>query len=397
MKKYKKYVLFPTLTLIIAFAPGAAAGERIVAVGDVHGSYEGLVAILQHAELIDSDTHWIGGDTTLVQTGDLLDRGLDVREVMDLLIRLQGEAAAAGGKVICLLGNHEAMNLIGFFRDVNPDVYAEFADDQSEKRRKDGYKNFKKYWQVRAAAEGVGTPEFNNEVKAQWMETYPPGYLEYIAALGADGVYGKWLRTLPVSVLIDGVLFVHAGIGPELKGITIDEINRDVAAEIAAYDKVRAYMIKKNLVPVTADLNVMLDAYLRQNKEGSGNRPDPALEGIVGSHAWISQTPGGPLWFRGSARWDEATRGEEIAHLLDEIGARHVVSGHTVQGDKNIGSRFGGRVFLIDTGMLQSHYKGRPSALVIENGRFTAVYGDGSEVVLYDESTEEEAVLADAA
>jgi hypothetical protein len=357
----------------------------------------GLVTILQRAGLIDAETHWIGGDATLVQTGDLLDRGLDIRLVMDLLMRLQDEAEAAGGQVVVLLGNHEAMNLIGFYRDVNPEVYAEFADDRSEKRRKEGYKNFRKYWQERAAAENAAPPDFNYEVKARWMETYPPGYLEYIEALGPDGVYGRWLRTLPVAVLIDGVLFVHGGIGPELSGLTIEEINRRVSDEIAAYDTVRAYMVEKHLVPETANLNVMLEAYLRQKPDDPEVPPDPVLERIVGSHDWLSQTPEGPLWFRGSARWDEATRGDEMVALLDGIGARHVVSGHTVQGSRNIESRFGGRVFLIDTGMLQSHYKGRPSALVIENGRFIAIYGDGGEMVLYDESAEHEEALADAA
>ena len=275
MKKDIHFQLLSVLVAIVAIAPGAAAAERVVAVGDVHGSYDGLVAILQHSQLIDADTHWIGGETTLVQTGDLLDRGLQIREVMDLLIRLQEEAAAVGGNVIVLLGNHEAMNLIGFYRDVNPDVYASFADDTSEKRRKNGYRNFKKYWLVRAAASGEGTPEFTGEVKAQWMETYPPGHIEYTEALGPDGVYGKWLRTLPVAVMLDGVLFVHGGIGPELSGLTIDQINRDVADEISAYDTARAYMVEKHLVPVTANLNVMLDAYLRQDSKDTRRPPDP--------------------------------------------------------------------------------------------------------------------------
>lgn len=396
MKKYTCFLLFSALLAAGSVAEDGGGG-RIVAVGDVHGSSVGLVTILQRAGLIDAETHWIGGDATLVQTGDLLDRGLDIRQVMDLLMRLQDEAAAAGGRVVVLLGNHEAMNLIGFYRDVNPEVYAEFADDRSEKRRKEGYKNFRKYWQERAAAENAAPPDFNYEVKARWMETYPPGYLEYTEALGPDGVYGRWLRTLPVAVLIDGVLFVHGGIGPELSGLTIEEINRRVSDEIAAYDTVRAYMVEKHLVPETANLNVMLEAYLRQKPDDPEVPPDPVLERIVGSHDWLSQTPEGPLWFRGSARWDEATRGDEMVALLDGIGARHVVSGHTVQGSRNIESRFGGRVFLIDTGMLQSHYKGRPSALVIENGRFIAIYGDGGEMVLYDESAEQEEALADAA
>jgi len=149
------------LAAVLLTASGAAAGERIVAVGDIHGNFDGLVvSILQRAELIDAETHWVGGEATLVQTGDIFDRGLYVRDVLDLLMRLQGEAEPAGGRVVVLLGNHEGMNLTGFFRDVNPELFAAFADDKSEKWRKEAYRSFKKYWRARAKAEGVEAPVF---------------------------------------------------------------------------------------------------------------------------------------------------------------------------------------------------------------------------------------------
>ena len=86
-----------------------AAAQRIVAVGDVHGNMGGFSAILQSASLLDGDGHWAGGDATLVQTGDVTDRGDDVRAAMELLMRLEAEAAEAGGQVVVLLGNHEVM------------------------------------------------------------------------------------------------------------------------------------------------------------------------------------------------------------------------------------------------------------------------------------------------
>jgi len=52
-----------------------------VAVGDVHGNFEGLAGILQRTGLIDENLKWIGGQAVLVQTGDLLDRGGGVRQV----------------------------------------------------------------------------------------------------------------------------------------------------------------------------------------------------------------------------------------------------------------------------------------------------------------------------
>jgi len=59
------------LAAVLLTASGVAAGERIVAVGDIHGSYDGLVSILQRAELIDAETHWVGGGATMVQVGDI--------------------------------------------------------------------------------------------------------------------------------------------------------------------------------------------------------------------------------------------------------------------------------------------------------------------------------------
>src|SRR3954470_5427140 len=94
----------------------AAPAARVVAIGDVHGAGEPFVAILQRAGLIDAQRRWTGGATVFVQTGDLLDRGTAVREVLDLLMRLEPEAAKAGGRVQALLGNHEYMNLLGLTR-----------------------------------------------------------------------------------------------------------------------------------------------------------------------------------------------------------------------------------------------------------------------------------------
>ncbi|MCK5326784.1 MAG: metallophosphoesterase, partial [Woeseiaceae bacterium] len=109
--------------------------ERIVAVSDIHGAYDALVATLQEAEVIDKRLAWSGGKTHLVITGDVLDRGPDSRRVMDLMIRLEHEAPLAGGRVHQLLGNHEVMNLIGDLRYVADEEYAAFLDFESVEER----------------------------------------------------------------------------------------------------------------------------------------------------------------------------------------------------------------------------------------------------------------------
>src|SRR5512141_2016883 len=85
---------------------------RIVAFADVHGAYDDLVGLLQASGVIDKSLRWSAGRIHVVSLGDMLDRGADSRKVMDLLMRLQGEATAAGGQLHIVLGNHEAMNLL---------------------------------------------------------------------------------------------------------------------------------------------------------------------------------------------------------------------------------------------------------------------------------------------
>ena len=387
ISRFARCVLLPAALIVAGFAAAvASAGERVVAVGDVHGSYDGLVEILGRAGLVDADAHWVGGETTLVQTGDLFDRGVEVRAVLDLLMRLQNEAEAAGGEVISLLGNHEGMNLTGFFRDVNPEVFATFADKKSEKRRKQGYKAFKEYWIERSRAAGTEPPQFSAEIKQRWMAAHPPGWLEYMEALGPEGHYGAWLRGHSVAVVVNGVLFIHGGLGPALKGLTVEEINRRVAVEMATYDRARAYMVEHHMVSATAGFKTLLTVYRQQEV------PDPALAGLAGSEHWFLHSPDGPVWFRGAAQWDEVEHGEEMAELLAGVGAQRMVVGHTVQDAGRIQVRFGGQVILIDTGMLSSVYEGGgPSALVIEDGVFTALYPEKSEVLEVEEALPEAA------
>ena len=378
MKKSTRHILIgaAVLALLVSTAAPAQAGGRIVAVGDIHGAYDEFVAILQQAGLIDAEMHWTGGDSILVQTGDLFDRGVKVREVMDLLMRIQQEAAAAGGRVIVLLGNHEAMVLAGFYRDINPEMYAAFADDKSKKRRKAAFAQYQRYWRASAKEAGKVASPLVGESKQQWMTAHPLGRVEFTEAIGPDGVYGKWLRTLPIAVILDDVLFVHGGIGPALAGMTVEEINRRAAEELEIYDRTRKYMLDHGMLASTLGLDAMRSVAYKKDP------PDPGLAELADAGTWLTQSGDGPLWFRGAAKWDEDEHGDEMIELLEGIGARYLVGGHTPQRPRRIQTRFDGRVFLIDTGMLSNHYKGgRPSALVIEDDSFTAIYLDGSEVI----------------
>ncbi|MFI9321138.1 metallophosphoesterase [Kitasatospora aureofaciens] len=90
--------------------PGEPPGPVYV-VGDVHGYLDELRAELHHQGLIDADGHWSAGRARIWFLGDFTDRGPDGIGVIDLVMQLAAEAAAAGGYCRALMGNHELLFL----------------------------------------------------------------------------------------------------------------------------------------------------------------------------------------------------------------------------------------------------------------------------------------------
>src|SRR3954453_1244650 len=78
-------------------------------VGDVHGHLAQLTAALRDTGLVDDEGAWSAGDARLWFLGDLTDRGPDGIGVIDLIRRLQTQAAQAGGEVGCVIGNHDML------------------------------------------------------------------------------------------------------------------------------------------------------------------------------------------------------------------------------------------------------------------------------------------------
>jgi hypothetical protein len=104
------------------------AAKRVVAIGDLHGDLAATRSAFKAGALIDDKDAWIGKDTVVVQLGDILDRGDDEQAILDLIFKLEGEAKAAGGELVMLLGNHELMNAAGDFRYVTPGAMKDFDD-----------------------------------------------------------------------------------------------------------------------------------------------------------------------------------------------------------------------------------------------------------------------------
>lgn len=385
-------VLVAAIALLLMPRAGQAAEDpgtgasRIVAIGDVHGSIDGLTTILAEAGLIDGEGHWSGGDAILVQTGDLLDRGTRLQEVLELLMRLENEAPRSGGRVVVLLGNHETMNLLGITRDVNRDAYAEFADEESADRQAEALASYRAFWRRRTAELG-SEAAFSDEATEQWLAMHPPGFIEYSEALGPGGRYGAWLRRRPAAVILGDTLFIHGGYGPALAGISIADINRQVAEELATFDETRSWMVSEGLaLPWSSAFELIREA--QRELDWIGSQPPTTVPFERRNRAerlelkwgdWYLTSDDGPFWFRGLARWDEAEHQDQVAALLDGLGVRRQVVGHNPLRSGRITPRFGGRALLIDTGMLTSVYGGRPSALEINGDVLTAIYEDERE------------------
>jgi hypothetical protein len=296
---------------VLLLAPLAQAGvgedvwtgvERVVAVGDIHGDADQLVSVLRSARLLDDQGKWSGGTAHLVQTGDILDRGPDSRKAMDLLIRLEGEALKAGGRVHCLIGNHEAMNLYGDLRYVSQGEIDAFRDANSGKARDVLYKEHQD--SLRASRAAGQVPVFDEAYRKQWEAEHPLGYAEHRRAFGPEGVYGKWIRGHNVVIRIDGTLFLHGGISPKYVEWGIRRLNEQAREELADFAKLKG--------------GVVMDDE-------------------------------GPLWYRGLAQGDEKLE-PHVQAVLKSFGVARIAIGHTFT-EGAIVPRFGGRVLQIDVGL----------------------------------------------
>jgi hypothetical protein len=362
--------------------------ERVVAFADVHGAYNELTQLLREAGVVNADLGWAAGKTHVVSLGDLLDRGDDSRKVMDLLMRLQREAAAAGGQLHVVLGNHEAMNVLGDLRYVTPGEYAAYTD--------------------------IEPVEIRNKARAAWLQTngaessvefdrrFPPGYFGHRAALGPTGKYGKWLLGLPAAIVINDSLFMHGGPSALLNGLTVDALNLRYRTALTDYLGALAELRNAGLVfegdayDQRADLAAQrLAASAAPTAAGAGATADtnPAQAPLVAAvqkfrsaddQALLS--PDGPNWYRGAAMCNEAAEADTLHPLLRQFAVARVVVGHTPTRNRSAVSRFDGAVIKLDAGMNAAAYKGRAAALVFEQGKLSVRYpGDTAAVAIEPE------------
>ena len=237
---------------------------KLGAISDIHGQFDTFIELLKNNEVIDSQGKWAFENGHFVVAGDIFDRGPQVTEVLWFLYDLEKQAENKGGKLHVLLGNHDVMVLNGNLRSVHP-KYTETAK--------------------------ILNKPFNS-------------------LFNKGTVLGDWLRTRPVLLNINGVLFTHGGLHPDLvaKDLDINQINK---------------AFKQQLI----------ESELDQDRNELGN---------------FLHKGHGPIYYRGYFQGELATE-EQIDELLKHFKITNIVVGHTTH--RQIETRYNGKVIVIDANM----------------------------------------------
>ena len=149
---------------------------------------------------------------------------------------LEPQAKSAGGRAFALLGNHEVMNLIGETRDVTREIFATFADADSEKRRHAAWEDYAKLAAAKTE-KGEPVPSVYAQTREAWLTTHPPGYVEYRDAFAPRASTAPGSATSRSSTEVAGNIFMHAGISPAMAPEKIEDLNVRVRDEIRRLDR----------------------------------------------------------------------------------------------------------------------------------------------------------------
>ncbi|MGE4071881.1 MAG: metallophosphoesterase [Lysobacterales bacterium] len=306
--------------------------ERIVAIGDLHGGYDSYLSALQAAGVVDKRGRWIAGETHLVQTGDIPDRGPDTRRIIAHMAGLAKQATRKGGRVHNLMGNHEAMNVYGDLRYLHVGEFEAFADSRSAELRQHYFDALMKDLESRDPQRHAELPA---DFRGQWERDHPLGWVEHRSAWdprwNPEGELYQWVMQTKVAIQLNDLIFVHGGISSDYCQNSLES------------------------------LSTMAHAALR--------RGEPGQLGIL-------EDQRGPLWYRGLAGVAPAASVEAVDAILERHGARHIVIGHTTTGGV-IWPRLDARVIMIDTGIGPA-YGGQIGWLEVTPKGLVAGYRGGS-------------------
>ncbi len=163
--------------------------------------------------------------------------------------------------------------------------------------------------------------------------------------LGPNSVLGDWLASKNAVEVINGIAFVHGGLHPDLAemSLTLAEMNQTIRA---GYRQL---------------------AFSKQTPTESD---------------FLQSSTTGPAWYRGYFKEDLTP--DQIQGALNMVGAKHVVVGHTLQG--NVTKLHDGLVYAIDVKHPQDYLVSFPprssEGLLVKNGQFYRLLEDGEQELL---------------
>jgi len=273
--------------------------QPILAISDIESSYKTFRDFLITNKVIDDQLKWTFGKGHLVLVGDFVDRGFSTKQVLWFIYKLEQDAKQKGGNVHFILGNHELKNMEGKYEAASP-----------------------KYYGV-AAILGKHHDDLYSR----------------------DTFIGKWMSSKNTIERINGVLFTHGGIHPDIANheITLDNLNR-----------INRNNYYKSFYP----------------------KPEKNIEQLVLS------SKNGICWYRGYFKDDLSQ--EDVEKGIQKFDANAIVVGHTIQS--RVKKHYNGKVFAIDVKHPNDYYKNWPrqksEALLITQGKFFRLLSNGNKIAL---------------
>lgn len=281
---------------------------KVFAVGDVHGEYDSLVKLLINNNIIDRELNWKFKNGMLIFMGDLVDRGEKVTEVLWLVYRLANQAIQENGTVQVLLGNHELLVL---------------AND-------------------------------NRYIHEKYQILTRGNRMSYSELFDQNVFPGALIREFKAAVIVDSILFVHAGLSPALipERIPLEKIN---------------LIIRSVLNPEKTSLTFDAEEALKYYK------------------LLISDV--GILWYRGYVTELPAiskASTEELDRVLRTYSVKAMVIGHTEV--ESIKPEYNGKLYPINVPFAKKGTKAQ-GLLIEEDGTLWRCDIDGQKHRLFQTST----------
>ncbi|MGI9301507.1 MAG: hypothetical protein ACR2RB_02205, partial [Gammaproteobacteria bacterium] len=194
----------------------------------------------------------------------------------------------------------------------------------------------------------------------------------------------RWLLSLPTMVVVNDSVFVHGGL-PELTSkFAPARLNQSFSNDLSRYLVVWRELVDAGVLPddepdralelgqngILEDPSACVEERAVSCEKIEGNEKIEALVTELGrlSTALVNRIDS-PFWYRGSVYCRDILERPILDTYLKRLGVSRLIVGHTPTPDKRVHVIRDGRIVMVDTGMLVSHYKGRPAALVLEQGK----------------------------